>query len=229
MVNAMATRQAILVDGENVSAKYAAEILAIASRQGHAIVVRVYLDAQRPSDWHSATGYRMIHAGSGKNASDFLLSIDAIELALSKSVDNFVIVSSDSDFSHVAQRLREYGAAVTGIGEAKAPAKFRDSCQSFIVIGKTPALSVVAKTAFAASELDRQIRALIAENSKKGAGIPISSLAAAMHSRYAVRISTYPERTWRAYLLARPELYELDPRGPSANVRFKPSGFSEAA
>lgn len=114
----MTSRMAVLVDGDNVGGKYAGEILAIAAQHGIPTMVRVYLDAQRPSDWHGVTGYRMIHAGSGKNASDALLSIDAVEMALTKSIDNFAIVSSDRDFGHVAQRLREYGATVTGIGEA---------------------------------------------------------------------------------------------------------------
>lgn len=225
----MTSRMAVLVDGDNVGGKFAGEILAIAAQHGIPTMVRVYLDAQRASDWHGVTGYRMIHAGSGKNASDVLLSIDAVEMALSMSIENFAIVSSDRDFGHVAQRLREYGATVTGIGEAKTPAAFRDSCHSFIVLTKLPNPSLVDTTMTPISELDRQIRALIAENSKKGAGIPIASLGPAMHSRHGTRISAHPDRTWRAYLLARPQLYDLDPRGPSAHVRFRPAGFSEAA
>lgn len=220
---------AVLVDGDNVSGKHAAEIMAIAAQCGNLAVLRVYLDAQRPSDWHAAAGYRMVHSGVGKNASDVLMSIEAIELALIQGFERFVIVSSDRDFSHVAQRLREYGADVTGVGEGKAPAAFRAACKTFTVISKAPALTTVANSVIAVSELDRKIRAVIAENSTKGAGIPIAGLGPAMHTRHGVRISTFPERTWRAYLLARPQLYDIDPRGPTAHVRFRPAGFSDAA
>jgi len=57
----------------------------------------------------------------------------------------------------------------------------------------------------------------------------IMDLARNMHIQHGVKISTYPEKTWRAYLAARPDLYELDPRGPEAMVRFLPQGFAAVA
>jgi len=74
--------------------------------------------------------------------------------------------------------------------------------------------------------LDLQIRETIAANSTNGEGIRIADLASRMYAKFGVRIGTYPERTWRAYLLARNSLYDLDPKGPDAKVRFKKNGFS---
>jgi NYN domain len=221
----MPTRMAVLVDGDNIGAQHASEIARIAAQHGPAQVMRVYLDAQRPSDWHATPGFRLVHAGSGKNASDILLSIDALALALRDGVNSFVIASSDRDFSHIAMRLREYGAAVAGIGEAKAPAAFRQACQSFVQIGPAPTAVCVPKPAGNPSKLDEQIRAVIAEHSEKGTGILIAKLGSAMHARHKTQIGATPEKSWRAYLNTRPALYDLDPRGPHAHVRFRPGGF----
>ena len=90
---------AVLVDGDNISGKNAAAILGIAMKHGDPVVVRAYLDAQRASDWHGAIGYRLVHAGSGKNASDILLAIDA---CYSGTLDDKVVMKDSSsldDFS----------------------------------------------------------------------------------------------------------------------------------
>jgi len=79
------------------------------------------------------------------------------------------------------------------------------------------------------AELDLRIRETIAANSTNGEGMRIVDLAPRMHAKFGVRIGTYPERTWRAYLLARNTLYDLDPKGPEAKVRFKKNGFSLGA
>lgn len=225
----MAQPVAVLVDGDNICGRHAAQILTIAAQHGEAAVVRAYVDAQRPSDWHEAIGYRLVHAGKGKNASDLLLALDAMELALAKNLRRFVVASSDGDFSHLAARLREYGATVIGIGEAKAPRAFRACCSDFVELDARQAVSLVPRPAADASDLDQKIRAVIAAHSKKGAGIRIAELGPKMHSQHGVRISSYPERSWRAYLAARPALYELGPRGPEAMVRFRPEGFALAA
>jgi hypothetical protein len=231
----MIARMAVLVDGDNISAAHAAEILKIATQRGIPDVVRVYTDAQRPSDWHGATGYRMIHAGCGKNAADVLLAIDAMELALSGGFRAFLIASSDRDFLHVLQRLREYGAVVTGVGEAKAPHSFRSACSSFIQIGKVPVVKPVVPAVQSApdpvsapNDIDQNIRQMIAAHSKNGEGMRITDLNARMRVEHGVLISTHKERNWRTYLTARPNLYDVDARGPDAKVRFRPGGFSSA-
>lgn len=225
----MAHPVSVLVDGDNISGKHAGRILSLAAQHGDPAVVRVYTDAQRPSDWHDAIGFRMMHAGTGKNAADILLALDAMELMLAQGQRCFVIASSDGDFSHLATRLREHGAKVVGIGEAKAPRGFRACCSQFVEIGNTCEIKPVPKPTTAISELDKNIRAMIAAHSEKGAGMRIAELGRKMHQSHGIRISTYPERNWRAYLAARPVLYDLDPCGPEAMVRFQRQGFACAA
>ncbi|WP_209425733.1 NYN domain-containing protein [Pararhodobacter sp. SW119] len=225
----MAQQVAVLVDGENIGARHAARILSIAARHGDPSVVRVYADAQRASDWHGACGYRMVHSGTGKNAADLFLALDAMELALSRHLRCFVIASSDGDFNHVATRLREHGAKVIGIGEAKAPNCFRASCTEFVELDAKPQHSPFHVAFPPVTQLDQTIRAVIAAQSQNGSGIRIAELSARLHALHGVRISTYPEKNWRTYLLARPTLYDLDPRGPEAMVRFRPAGFGVAA
>ena len=126
---------------------------------------------------------------------------------------------------HLHQRLREYGLTTVGIGEAKAPESVRVNANRFFELSPQKCKVLPAETAPNQTELDEKIRRIIAADSKNGAGIPISHLAPRMHRKYGVKISSYPEKTWRGYLSARPELYELDPKGPEAKVRFKREGF----
>ena len=73
----------------------------------------------------------------GKNAADIALAIDAVDLSYRARLDGFLLVSSDSDFTRLAQRLREGGFAVYGFGESKTPRAFRSACYQFAVLGKS--------------------------------------------------------------------------------------------
>lgn len=219
---------AVLVDGDNLSGKHAVRIREIAGHRGSPTVLRVYADAHRPSDWHGGHGYRLMHAGTGKNASDLLLALDAMELSLTKGINRFVIASSDGDFAHLAQRLREYGAEVTGVGEAKSQPVFRAACTSFVEISLPPAVRLL-QSVVPASDIDQKIRALIAEHGNKATGLRLGTLGVLMHSRHGVRPGTLGASGWRAYLEARPALFSLDPRGPEASVRCAVAGFARTA
>ncbi len=220
---------AVLVDGDNLNAKHAGTILAIARKHGTPTVIRTYLDAQRNDAWHEAPAFRVIHAGTGKNAADLLLALDAMEILLTQHIKSFVIASSDGDFAHLAQRLREHQAKVITAGEAKAPAPFRASGHHFVELGPRPAVQLVEPDAKSPADLDVKIRTMIAIHSTGGKGMRMTDLAREMHRQHGVKISSYPEKTWRAYLLARPALYDLDPRGPEAMARFRPEGFAAVA
>ena len=132
-------RTAVLVDGDNLSAKHSGRILSEAGKLGRIDVARVYAAANRPSDWLTTPGYRLMFAGAGKNAADLLLSMDAIELALVGGIEAFAIATSDRDYTHLAHRLRERGLVVLGFGEPKSPEDFRLSCSEFLPLtsGKT--------------------------------------------------------------------------------------------
>jgi len=220
-------RVAVFVDGDNISANHADEILSRASGLGRADAIRVYCNASQTSDWLVAASFRLIHAGAGKNGADLLLSIDAMELALLGGFDAFAVASSDGDFTHLAQRLRERGLHVLGLGEDKAPESFRLACTEFVVLnsGSKKHQQETSHAGGGPSALDQKIRTMIAQHSKKGLGMRLSDLAPKMHLAHGTRISTHPERNWRRYLSNRPALYDIDPRGPDATVRFRPDGF----
>lgn len=219
---------AVLVDGDNVRASYAGEVLAQAKRLGRVDIARVYTDASHTQDWLKIPGYRLIHAGTGKNASDLLLAIDAIEINLTLTIETFVIASSDSDFTHLAARLREHGRYVLGMGETKAPQNFRKACSNFATFKEASETPAKKKLVSGSSDLDDKIIAMIAKHGNNGGGMQIALLGPKMHSVYGTRISTFEERTWRAYLAKRRELFELDPKGSDAMVRLGREGKRRA-
>ncbi len=216
-----AERIALLVDGDNIGATHSKDILSYARKLGRVDVARVYGGAHHSCDWLNAPGYRVMHAGAGKNAADVLLCIDAMELALTGGLQTFAVATSDGDFTHLSQRLRERGLHVLGLGEAKAPECFRMACSTFVQLGATRLIPTVTSADF-----DRRIRAMIQQHTEKGSGMRLVDLAREMSRTHGTQISTYPERSWRAYLANRSNLYALDPRGPEAMVRYKPAGFA---
>lgn len=236
----MTARVAVFVDGENVSADHAPRIRAVANALGTPEMVRVYGNASILPKWDGMPGFRFIHSGTGKNATDILLTVQAMEAALSGAFAALVIASSDRDFTHLVTRIRELGVEVVGVGEAKAAQQFRVACTRFEVLAAAKIKSVPGPVRPApivplqlpepcVSDLDRKIRDFIAIHSTNGQGVPIHQLGPTMHSLHKVRISSYPERTWRAYLSRRPALYALDPKGPDARVRFRAAGFATGA
>lgn len=230
----MTPRVAVFVDGDNIGASYAPDILKIAKRLGTVEVARAYGDATRGSGWHEATGYHLVHSGTRKNATDLLLCIEAMELALADAHRAVVIATSDRDFTHLARRLRERGITAVGVGEAKAPETFRAACSVFECLGNatpcaTSAPSLprkVGRAGAAPSKLDPRIRTIIAANSKNGQGMRLVELAPKVSQETGQRISTLAENGWRGYFEARTALYEIDLSCAQAKVRFKPVGFT---
>lgn len=224
-------RVALLVDGDNIPPLHGPRLLAEARKLGRTDIARVYGAAQVATQWRTTPGYRSIDTGGGKNATDIVLAIEAMELALTHGLDQFVLASSDGDFVHLALRLREGGRHVLGIGEAKTPEVFRAACSAFLPLEEAkpaalPPPSAPETAAAVPSVLDRHIREMIGTHSKEGKGMKLTALSLEMAKTHNTRISTYPERTWRAYFAARPSLFALDPRGPEAMVRFLPKGFT---
>lgn len=133
---------AVLIDADNMPAKFAEAVLKEAATIGEPALRRVYGDWS--SDGLKAWVPRMrglglvAHQASantrGKNASDIQLVIDAMDILHSGRFDGFVLVSSDSDFTALANRMRENGKLVIGIGEKKAPESLRNVCNRFIFI-----------------------------------------------------------------------------------------------
>lgn len=136
------TRIAVLIDADNASHRHADALFAEIAKLGEAVVRRIYGDFTTPGlkGWndrmsrHALMPIQTIAYTKGKNASDIALVLDASDLMHSKLYDAFCIVSSDSDFTRLAQRLRESGAEVYGFGESKTPEAFRQSCRRFFLV-----------------------------------------------------------------------------------------------
>jgi hypothetical protein len=130
---------AILIDAENVSEKYIKYIFDEIPNHGTPTYKRIYGDWTTPqlASWknvllnYSITPIQQYSYTTGKNATDSALIIDAMDILYSKNVDGFCIVSSDSDFTRLATRLREAGMYVIGMGEKKTPTPFISACEKF--------------------------------------------------------------------------------------------------
>src|SRR6202048_36582 len=133
-------RLAILIDADNTSPRIAAGLFEEVAKFGEASVRRIYGDSwgQRLQSWadilqqDAIDPYQQFAYTTGKNASDIALVIDAMDLLHSGRFDGFCLVSSDSDFTRLASRLREQGADVYGFGAQKTPESFRQACRRFI-------------------------------------------------------------------------------------------------
>lgn len=130
---------ALLVDADNVPPARIGAVLAEVAQFGTASVKRVYGDWTKPqlSSWKAASSEHVIQPmqqfanTTGKNATDSALIIDAMDLLYTRRFQGFCIVSSDSDFTRLASRIREEGITVYGFGERKTPEAFRNACDRF--------------------------------------------------------------------------------------------------
>ncbi|WIB16038.1 NYN domain-containing protein [Curtobacterium sp. MCPF17_050] len=130
---------AVLVDADNVPPSRIGAVLAEVARFGTASVKRVYGDwtTTQLSSWKAAASEHVIQPmqqfahTKGKNSTDSALIIDAMDLLYTGRFHGFCIVSSDSDFTRLASRIREQGITVYGFGERKTPASFRNACDQF--------------------------------------------------------------------------------------------------
>lgn len=133
---------AVLIDADNVSSSTIENILDEVKRYGIPSIKRIYADWTKShvTGWkeplltHAITPIQQYSYTSGKNSSDSALIIDAMDILHSHQVDGFTIVSSDSDFTRLAIRLRESGKMVIGVGEKKTPKPFIAACDKFIYI-----------------------------------------------------------------------------------------------
>ena len=133
---------ALLIDADNISAKYIGGILNEITKYGIATYKRIYGDwtSTQANRWkdellrNSIVPIQQFSNTTGKNATDSALIIDAMDILYGESVDGFCIVSSDSDFTRLASRLRESGMTVIGMGEEKTPQSFRNACTRFTIL-----------------------------------------------------------------------------------------------
>jgi NYN domain-containing protein/OST-HTH/LOTUS domain-containing protein len=133
-------RLAVLIDADNAQAAVIEGLLAEIARFGEATVKRIYGDftASTSASWkkvlqqYAIKPMQQFAYTTGKNATDSTLIIDAMDLLYTRKFDGFCLVTSDSDFTGLAMRLREEGLTVLGFGEHKTPDAFRNACHKFV-------------------------------------------------------------------------------------------------
>ena len=150
-------RLAVLIDADNAQAAVIEGLLAEIARFGEATVKRIYGDFTAPtsSSWkkvlqqYAIKPVQQFAYTTGKNATDSTLIIDAMDLLYTRKFDGFCLITSDSDFTGLAMRLREEGLTVLGFGEKKTPDAFRNACHKFVYTEVLRPTSAVEPTASA--------------------------------------------------------------------------------
>ena len=156
---------AVLIDADNARPAIVEGLLAEVAKYGTAHVKRIYGDWTKPelNSWkeallrHSIQPIQQFRYTVGKNATDSAMIIDAMDLLYAGRFDGFCIVSSDSDFTRLASRIRESGQTVYGFGEQKTPEPFRTACDKFIY---TEVLASTTETETAAAAKPRSAKEL---------------------------------------------------------------------
>lgn len=196
-------KMAVLIDGDNIAPKYLKAIMDEVADLGVATYKRIYSDWTEKirSSWkkpileHSVMPVQQYSYTTGKNATDSAMIIDAMDILYTGSVDGFVLVTSDSDFTRLAARLREAGKLVVGIGEAKTPQAFRSACNTFklleVISGEEDASSKNNEKAkntklkiTDVKELKKSIYKIIDENSNKGRETYIGEIGSKLTNKY---------------------------------------------
>lgn len=195
-------RLAVLIDADNAQASIVTELFAEISRYGAATVKRAYGDwtTANLKGWkehlhkHAIQPIQQFSYTSGKNATDSSLIIDAMDLLHSGRFDGFCLVSSDSDFTRLATRLRESGIAVYGFGEAKTPEPFVSACDRFIyteILRPKPTNDAVPK-GLASAPLARIIRPAVEASVRENGWAPLSAVG-------SIVLKTHPSFDPRNY------------------------------
>jgi len=232
-------RLAVLIDADNASAKIVDGLFEEIAKLGEASVRRIYGDfsSTRSKAWADVlTKYaidprQQFAYTTGKNASDITLVIDAMDLLHSGRFDGFCLVSSDSDFTRLASRIREEGVDVYGFGEQKTPESFRQACRRFIytenLLPQPQAATGAQATTKALEPLSHAsgiLTRIIAEIESDGGWVPLGQVG----TQLANLASDFDPRTYGfkklSDLVRKLETLELsETEGGHLRVRAKPA------
>lgn len=194
---------AVLIDADNVSPKYIQFIFEETANHGVPTYKRIYGDWTKPQlvPWkevllqYSVTPMQQYNYTTGKNSTDSALIIDAMDILYSENVDGFCIVSSDSDFTKLATRLRESGMFVMGMGEVKTPKPFISACERFFYLDyltrqSSPESTAVPSPQTVKSDPDdlrkliNQIRTIVTEQSDEGGWAFLGTVGGILNKRF---------------------------------------------
>lgn len=205
-------RVAVFIDGDHIPPSRRTAIMDEAAKLGDLVSTQLFCDLSLRPDWASETGIDVTHCKGrpGKNSADMSLCIAALDLAYRGLANAFLIASNDRDFEPLIRHLCRMGFTA---GQIKTPVPPP-------TLQRTKPNQAPAKPKKSASKplLEMVCTAI---NTHGGAdGIAIGALNPLLH-RQGISISEEPEKTWRAWLRARPAHFVCDPKGPSAKVRLK--------
>jgi uncharacterized LabA/DUF88 family protein len=233
-------RLAVLIDADNASAKIADGLFEEIAKIGEASVRRIYGDfsSTRSKAWadilskHAIIPQQQFAYTTGKNASDITLVIDAMDLLHSGRFDGFCLVSSDSDFTRLAARIREQGVGVFGFGEQKTPESFRQTCSRFIytenLLPSAPAneqeATPTTKSLQPPSAAVPIIRKVIAQMESEDGWVPLGAVG----NQLANLASDFDPRTFGyrklSDLVRKTGAFDIEhPEGGTMRIRIKPS------
>ena len=190
-------RFALLIDADNVSSKYIKPILDELSKYGTITYKRIYGDwtSTLHAKWkdalldNSITPIQQFSYTVGKNATDSAMIIDAMDILYTNSVEGFCLVSSDSDFTRLASRIRESGLTVIGMGEKKTPTPFRKACDIFttleLLIGEARRDKANgSSSSLTIEEVERAVVDIITDNQNNGKLTGLGEVGSRLLKRY---------------------------------------------
>lgn len=227
-------RLAVLIDAENISTKYIKVILDEISNYGIATYKRAYGDWTAPilKGWkdevlkNSITPMQQYSYTQGKNSTDSAMIIDAMDILYSGKVDGFCIVSSDSDFTRLASRLREAGMLVIGMGEKKTVEAFRTSCTMFKYL-EVLASDDESQSDISREDIEETIVKIMIDNEANDRETTVGELGNKLSNRHAdfdVRNYGYSKLS---KFLESMQMLILEQHGNSISVHLKESEISK--
>lgn len=224
---------AVLIDADNASAKMLPALLVEIAKFGTASVRRAYGDwtGSLLQPWkshlldHSVQPIQQFAYTTGKNSTDSALIIDAMDLLHAGQLDGFCLVSSDSDFTRLAARIREQGLAAYGFGERKTPRSFVAACDTFIYLDNLEAGAGQSKESRLRKRIDdKELKKLLEEAVTSAAGDDGWADLAAVGSKLRLIASDFDSRTW-----GHPKLNDLmrahpgyEVTAPGSRTRVRP-------
>lgn len=246
MNDGRSARLAVLIDADNASAKIADGLFEEIAKIGEASVRRIYGDfsTQRMKGWtdilarHAIIPQQQFAYTTGKNASDITLVIDAMDLVHSGRFDGFCLVSSDSDFTRLASRIREEGLDVYGFGEQKTPESFRQACRRFIYtenllperIAPGRGAETVAAPLAPPSAVTPMLKRVIDQMESEDGWVNLGTFGKQLQTLY----TDFDPRTYGhkklSDLVRKSGVFDIDhPEGGSIRIRLKQTGERKGA
>lgn len=186
-------RFAVLIDADNVSPKYIKYIFDEVSDMGIATYKRIYGDWTDTTkrgwkdvilEW-SVNPIQQYSYTFGKNATDSAMIIDAMDILYSGNVEGFCLVSSDSDFTKLAQRLREDGMFVLGMGERKTPTPFVKACDTFKILEVIASEEVTKEQITSLEDIKEAVEKTVTENNNKGKPTGIAEVGSVLGKKFS--------------------------------------------